>query len=502
EAAIASPDVGRARSPSLLNPPSSDAPSPPPPSPPPPPPSPAAHRRCSSSGGGGGDDDGYGGGDGMLRSLHSSSSSDTDNNSGGCKNNGGGGGEAAATVEGGGDQRAVAAAAPSTRDLLLACADLLQRGDLPAARRAAEIVLAAAASPRGDAADRLAYHFARALALRVDAKAGHGHVVVGGGAARPASSGAYLAFNQIAPFLRFAHLTANQAILEAVDGARRVHILDLDAVHGVQWPPLLQAIAERADPALGPPEVRVTGAGADRDTLLRTGNRLRAFARSIHLPFHFTPLLLSCATTAPHHVAGTSTDAAATASTAAAATGLEFHPDETLAVNCVMFLHNLAGHDELAAFLKWVKAMSPAVVTIAEREAGGGGDHIDDLPRRVGVAMDHYSAVFEALEATVPPGSRERLAVEQEVLGREIEAAVGPSGGRWWRGIERWGGAARAAGFAARPLSAFAVSQARLLLRLHYPSEGYLVQEARGACFLGWQTRPLLSVSAWQPSSS
>nr|ACN85230.1 Monoculm1 [Oryza minuta] len=440
----------------------------------------------------------------MLRSLHSSSSSDTDNNSGGggCKNNGGGGEAAVAGGGGCGDQRAVAAA-PSTRDLLLACADLLQRGDLPAARRAAEIVLSAAASPRGDAADRLAYHFARALALRADAKAGH--VVVGGGggvAARPASSVAYLAFNQIAPFLRFAHLTANQAILEAVDGARRVHILDLDAVHGVQWPPPLHAIAERADPELGPPEVRITGAGADRDTLLRTGNRLRAFARSIHLPFHFTPLLLSCATTTPH-VAGTST--AATASTAAATTtGLELHPDETLAVNCVMFLHNLGGHDEIAAFLKWVKAMSPAVVTIAEREAGGGaggGDHIDDLPRRVGVAMDHYSAVFEALEATVPPGSRERLAVEQEVLGWEIEAAVGPSGGRWWRGIERWGGAARGAGFVARPLSAFAVSQARLLLRLHYPSEGYLVQEARGACFLGWQTRPLLSVSAWQPSS-
>nr|ACN85288.1 Monoculm1 [Oryza coarctata] len=433
----------------------------------------------------------------MLRSLHSSSSSDTDNNSGGCKNNGGG--DAAAVGGGAGGVGRAVAAAPSTRDLLLACADLLQRGDLSAARRAAEIVLSAA-SPRGDAADRLAYHFARALEFRVDAKTGR--VVVVGGAlpvsAWSASSGAYLAFNQIAPFLRFAHLTANQAILEAVDGARRVHILDLDAVHGVQWPPLLQAIAERADPALGPPEVRITGAGADRDTLLRTGNRLRAFARSIHLPFHFTPLLLSCATTP--HVAGTSTaTGAATTTASGGATSLELHPDEMLAVNCVMFLHNLGGH-ELAAFLKWVKAMSPAVVTIAEREAGGGGDHIDDLPRRVGVAMDHYSAVFEALEATVPPGSRERLAVEQEVLGREIEAAVGPSGDRWWRGIERWGGAARGAGFAARPLSAFAVSQARLLLRLHYPSEGYLVQEARGACFLGWQTRPLLSVSAWQSS--
>ncbi|XP_066372464.1 protein MONOCULM 1-like [Miscanthus floridulus] len=431
----------------------------------------------------------------MLSSLHHhhSSSDDTDNNNGnknGSSSNSGGG--------------VLAVAVPSSRDLVLACADLLQRGDLQAARRAAGVLLSAA-SPRADAADRLAYHFARALALRADVRAAAAGRVVAPGlvaaatssaAAWPASSGAYLAFNQIAPFLRFAHLTANQAILDAVEGARRIHILDLDAAHGVQWPPLLQAIAERADPAVGPPEVRITGAGADRDTLLRTGSRLRAFARSIQLPFHFTPLLLSFAATHHHQqVASAST----TTTTSSAATSLELHPDETLAVNCVMFLHKLGGQDELAAFLKWVKAMAPAVVTVAERETiGGGFDRIDDLPQRAAVAMDHYSAVFEALEATVPPGSRERLAVEQEVLGREIDAALGASGGRWWRGLERWGAAAGAAGFAARPLSAFAVSQARLLLRLHYPSEGYLVQEARGACFLGWQTRPLLSVSSWQ----
>ncbi|KAJ1259876.1 hypothetical protein BS78_10G189400 [Paspalum vaginatum] len=421
----------------------------------------------------------------MLGSLHhSSSSSDTDTNNDN-KNNGGGG-----NTSGG---AATAAVVPSARDLVLACADLLQRGDLPAARRAAGFLLSAA-SPRADAADRLAYHFARALALRADAKAAPGLLAAAGSGARPPSSAAYLAFNQIAPFLRFAHLTANQAILDAVEGARRVHILDLDAAHGVQWPPLLQAIADRADQGAGPPEVRITGAGADRDTLLRTGSRLRAFARSIHLPFHFTPLLLSCAATHHQQVAG-----GGTATDSSAATSLELRPDETLAVNCVMFLHKLGGQDELAAFLKWVKAMAPAVVTVAERETlGGVFDRIDDLPQRAAVAMDHYSAVFEALEATVPPGSRERLAVEQEVLGREIEAALGPAGGRWWRGLERWGAAARAAGFAARPLSAFAVSQARLLLRLHYPSEGYLIQEAHGACFLGWQRRPLLSVSSWQ----
>lgn len=39
------------------------------------------------------------------------------------------------------------------------------------------------------------------------------------------------------------------AAADAGGAHRRVlHIVDLDAAHGVQWPPLLQAIADRADP--------------------------------------------------------------------------------------------------------------------------------------------------------------------------------------------------------------------------------------------------------------
>ncbi|KAL6888320.1 hypothetical protein ACP4OV_009346 [Aristida adscensionis] len=380
----------------------------------------------------------------------------------------------------------------SSTTLVLACADCLHRGDVAGARRALD-ALAARADHRGDAADRLAHHFARALARRA------GDVDRGGAAAAapppppPPSTSAYLAYNQIAPFLRFAHLTANQAILDAAaagGGARRVHIVDLDAAHGVQWPPLLQAIADRADPAVGPPEVRITGAGPDLDVLRRTGDRLRAFAGSLNLPFRFDPLPLPCA--------------------AQLAAGLELHPDETLAVNCVLFLHRLGGEDDrLCAFLRWVKSMNPAVVTIAEREAaiggggggggGGHGDHPDELPRRVAAAMGYYAAVFDALEATAPPGSAERLSVEHEVLGREIDAAVAPGlAGGGARGFESWVSAARAAGLSPRPLSPFAVAQARLLLRLHYPSEGYAAEEARGACFLGWQKRPLMSVSSWQ----
>ena len=243
------------------------------------------------------------------------------------------------------DQRqdaAAAAAGPSSpRGLVLACAGLLHRGDVDGARRAAAEVLSTA-DPRGDAADRLAHHFGRALACRVDGGDDVAAAAPAGAAGAASSSSsapgapsatAYLAYNQIAPFLRFAHLTANQAILDAAasGGARRLHIVDLDAAHGVQWPPLLQAIADRADPDLGPPEVRITGAGPDRDVLLRTGDRLRAFAGSLNLPFRFHPLLLPCTTQLA----------------ADPVTELELHPDETLAVNCVLFLHKLGSDGEV-----------------------------------------------------------------------------------------------------------------------------------------------------------
>ncbi|KAF8769629.1 hypothetical protein HU200_006224 [Digitaria exilis] len=414
-----------------------------------------------------------------------------------------------------------AGAAPSSpRRLVLACAALLHRGDVAGARRAAADALSAS-DPRGDASDRLAHHFARALARRIDHDdddhpplASVREEETAAATARPPASSpapaspipppppsatAYLAYNQIAPFLRFAHLTANQAILDATSSGgarRRLHIVDLDAAHGVQWPPLLQAIAALADP---PPEVRITGAGPNLDVLLRTGDRLTSFATSLNLPFRFHPLVLP------------STSHFAAVPAAYPAAGLELHPDETLAVNCVLFLHKLGGGDgEVAAFLSWVKSMNPTVVTLAEKEAttsigtGARDDKSpeeDNLHRRVAEAMEYYAAVFDALEATVPPGSGERLAVEREVLGKEIDDAVvgrGGGAGRAGRGFESWAAAARAAGLSPRPLSAFAVAQARLLLRLHYPSEGYVAEEARGACFLGWQTWPLMSVSSWQ----
>lgn len=383
------------------------------------------------------------------------------------------------------------------RELMITCADLVSRGNLPAARHAISL-LSAAASPCGDSVDRLAHLFSRALSLRVSRQA------LASAAASPvlpppdpdALQSAYLMLNQVTPFIRFCHLTANQAILEAVDGRRSIHILDFDTAHGVQWPPLLQAIAERYD-AANRPSIRITGTGTDLNTLHRTGERLKCFAQSLGLRFQFFPLLL------PSTGIMSSVDPSGIDSSSGFfnLSAFQLHPGETLAVNCVLFLHKLLGADstEIQPFLRAIKAMKPAVVTVAEREANHNSPVF--LHRFMG-AVDHYTAMFESLEATLPASSQERLTVEQVWFGREIAdvvAAEGDERRERHERFERWERALWGAGFANLPLSPFSLSQAKLLLRIHYPLEGYHLQMVKDSLFLGWRGRPLFSVSSWRP---
>ncbi|OAY59145.1 scarecrow-like protein 18 [Manihot esculenta] len=398
------------------------------------------------------------------------------------------------------------------RQLLITCAELISQSDFSAAHRLIS-VLSSGSSPYGDSRERLVHQFVKALSLRLNPHAAAiscalmniGNTTLSVGAAGGASSAAtgdanvgslisreyeeealqscYLSLNQITPFIRFSHLTANQAILEAIEvGQQAIHIIDFDIMHGVQWPPLMQALAERSSNNLSPPPVlRITGTGHDLNILHRTGDRLFKFAQSLGLKFQFHPLLVS------------NNDPSSLPS------AITLLPDEVLAVNCVHYLHRLLKNDsrDLRIFLHRIKALNPKVVTIAEREANHNHPFFF---QRFLEALDHYTAIFDSLEATLPPNSRERLAVEQIWFGREIMdivAAEGEDRRERHERFESWEMMLRSTGFTNVPLSPFALSQAKLLLRLHYPSEGYHLQILSNSFFLGWQNHALFSVSSW-----
>ncbi|EPS64600.1 lateral suppressor protein, partial [Genlisea aurea] len=365
------------------------------------------------------------------------------------------------------------------RQLLITAAEMISRSDFTAASRMLTL-LSASSSPYGDSTERLVHQFTKALTLRL---AGPGFfrvpTSVNPTAARDLQS-SYLALNQVTPFIRFSQLTANQAILETIEGQHAIHIVDFDIMHGVQWPPLMQALAEK----FPPPSLRITGTGSDLDILRRTGDRLAKFAHSLGLRFQFNPLIIRDDEQNPQIIFSSP--------------AIILSPEETLAVNFNHYLHrHLRDRDALRLFLRRIKSLGPAIISLAEREA----NHNHPIfHHRFVEALNHYGVVFDSLEATLPPNSHDRYAVEQIWFGKEIADIVAAEGEVRRERHERfrsWDLMMRSCGFNNVALSPFAVSQAKLLLRLHYPSEGYQLHVFNDSLFLGWQNQPLFSVSSW-----
>ncbi|TVU50815.1 hypothetical protein EJB05_02206, partial [Eragrostis curvula] len=88
------------------------------------------------------------------------------------------------------------------------------------------------------------------------------------------------------PFMKLAYLTTNHAILEAMEGERFVHVVDLSGAcaNPVQWIALFHAFRGRRG---GPPHLRVTAVHESREFLAGMGGVLAREAEAFDIPFQF-----------------------------------------------------------------------------------------------------------------------------------------------------------------------------------------------------------------------
>lgn len=351
--------------------------------------------------------------------------------------------------------------------------------------------------------ERLAAYFTHALQSLLDGTAAGAHnttlnkhccVITGTHVDYPQTDNMLAAFQllqDMSPYVKFAHFTANQAILEAVAHERRVHIVDYDVMEGAQWASLMQALSTRKD-GLPCPHLRITalsrsgnrgGGGGRRSivTVQETGRRLTAFAASVGQPFSFHQCRLDPDETFRP-------------------CSLKLVRGEALVFNCMLHLPHLGyrAPDSVASFLNGAKELSPMLVTLVEEEVGPvGGD-----AGFVGLFMDslhRYSAVYDSLEAGFPMQRWARALVERVFLGPRITGSVA----RMYRSSEEWGSFGEwlgAAGFTGVPISFANHCQAKLLVGLF--NDGYRVEELGGnnnnnKLVLGWKSRRLLSASVW-----
>ncbi|KAF6162368.1 hypothetical protein GIB67_005288 [Kingdonia uniflora] len=291
--------------------------------------------------------------------------------------------------------------------LLMTCAETVQRGDVSLAGSLIEDMQTLMTRVNATCGiGKVAGYFIDALSRRLYApQAGY----IPGSALE--NEILYHNFYEASPYLKFAHFTANQAILEAFEGHDCVHVVDFSLMQGLQWPALIQALALRPG---GPPFLQLTGIGPPspdgRDLLREIGIRLAELAWSVNVRFTFRGVAASCLEDVKPWM-------------------LQVNQNEALAVNSIMQLHRVLGSDPgpspspnlsrgglppIESLLGWIRSLNPKIVTVVEQEANHNQPEFLD---RFTEALYYYSTMFDSLEACAlqPEKAVAELYIQREI---------------------------------------------------------------------------------------
>lgn len=355
---------------------------------------------------------------------------------------------------------------------LLACAEAVQEENYKSADAIMNQISVLTSSQRG-AMQKVAGYFAEALSRRIY----RFHPNQDSSLDSAFSDILQIHFYESCPYLKFAHFTANQAILEAFSGFPRVHVIDFGIKQGMQWPALMQALALRPG---GPPSFRLTGISPplpdNSDHLQQLGWQLSHLAETLHIDFEFRGFVAdSVSDIEPYMLESPSGN------------------PEAVAINSVFELHNLlaipGGIDKT---LDAVRSVNPRIFTVVEQEA----DHNDgELVGRFTNALHYYSTLFDSLEGG------DSQAMTEVFLGRQIcnvVACEGTARIERHETLDKWSARMGRAGFGRVHLGSNAFKQASMLLAMFAGGDGYRVEERDGCLTLGWHTCPLIATSAWR----
>jgi hypothetical protein len=202
-----------------------------------------------------------------------------------------------------------------------------------------------------------------------------------------------LKFQEVSPWTTFGHVASNGAILEALEGEKKLHIIDISNTLCTQWPTLLEALATRNDET---PHLKLTIVVTNNTSsvvvMKEVGQRMEKFARLMGVPFELNVI------SGLKHLRELTKER------------LGVQEDEAIALNCVGALRRVEV-EERESLIQFFKSLNPRVVTFVEEEC----DFVsNDFVKCFEECLKFYTIYFEMLEESFAPTSNERLMLERE----------------------------------------------------------------------------------------
>ncbi|XP_045804836.1 protein SHORT-ROOT-like [Trifolium pratense] len=252
-------------------------------------------------------------------------------------------------------------------------------------------------SPYGDIDQKLASYFLQALFSKATQSGQKCYKTLSSIAHKnhsfDSSRKLILKFQEVSPWTTFGHVASNGAILEALEGEKKLHIIDISNTLCTQWPTLLEALATRNDET---PHLKLTIVVTNNISsvivMKEVGQRMEKFARLMGVPFELNVI------SGLKHLRELTKER------------LGVQEDEAIALNCVGALRRVEV-EERENLIQFFKSLNPRVVTFVEEE----GDFIsNDFVKCFEECLKFYTIYFDMLEESFAPTSNEKLMLERE----------------------------------------------------------------------------------------
>lgn len=343
-------------------------------------------------------------------------------------------------------------------------------------------------SPYGNAGQRLAHYFAEGLRARL---AGTGDVIYSSLAGSHSFTcdllKAYQLYLTSCPFKKISHFFSTEAILDIVQGSKKLHVVDYGIYYGFQWPCFMQRLASMP---CGPHRLRITGIDLPQPgfrpgkRIEETGIRLAEYAKMFNIRFEYRAISANWETIQVED--------------------LNIDPEEVLVVNCLYRLRNIV--DETVSLdnprtrvLNMIRKMNPAIFVHGVLNGSFG---VPFFETRFREALFHYSTLFDMLEATTSRMDEHRLLIERDMFGREVLNAISCEGRKRVERPEtyrQWQVKNLRAGFKQLPFKEEVVTRARYEVKKCF-HQYFFVDRENGWLLQGWKGRVVFALSAWKPN--